>query len=251
MANQRQRCAACTSEMTFFDRAVVMHAHDAEFYRCATCGLIAVPEPSWLEAAYSDPIYTGDTGLLRRCRIQTRLTAAVISCEGLRGGRFLDWAGGYGVFTRMMRDRGHDYYTWDGYADNVLAQGFDGDPTHTYSLVTAFEVFEHLVDPIVELKELAANNDHILLSTQLQPATPPRPAEWWYYQLESGQHIALHTRSSLEMLARRLNYDLLTNGEQYHLFHRRPVRKATRLVLSRQVASLKRIAGGVNRSVGR
>ena len=125
-----------------------MKKYRVEYYRCTSCGLISTPEPHWLEEAYTSAIYAGDTGLVRRCRIQSHVTGALIRAERLSHGRYLDWAGGHGTLARMMRDRGFDYYTVDGYAENVLAIGFDGDENTSYHLVTAFEVVEHLVDPV-------------------------------------------------------------------------------------------------------
>ncbi len=40
---------------------------------------------------------------------------------------FLDYAGGYGVFTRLMRDIGFDFYWHDPYTQNLFANGFEKD----------------------------------------------------------------------------------------------------------------------------
>lgn len=226
--------------MAFFDTGIVLGKYEVDYYRCPACGLIALPDPTWLEEAYTSAIYSGDSGLLRRSRVLSTVTAALIRSEGLSRGTFLDWAGGYGTLTRMMRDKGFEFFTVDAYAKNLLAPGFDGDESASYDLVTAFEVVEHISNPIEELKLLAAANDRFFFTTQLQPAEPPRPADWWYYVAESGQHITFHTLTSLGILADRLGYQLTSNGDQYHLFHRVPIRPATKLLLSKNVAKVKR-----------
>jgi hypothetical protein len=223
--------------MSFFDRAIVLDRHEAEFHRCPSCGIITAPNPFWLDEAYSSAIYDGDSGLLRRSRLLATVTSLLIRSERLSRGTFLDWGGGYGALARMMRDKGYDFYTFDPYAKNLLAPGFDGDELSSHDLVTAFEVVEHLVDPVEELTKVAAANDRLFFTTVLQPpGEPPRPSEWWYYALESGQHVAFHTSASLGVLAERLGYQLTTNGENYHLFHRGPVRTSTRILLSQQIA---------------
>lgn len=226
--------------MVFFDTGIILGKYDVDYYRCPSCGLIALPDPTWLDEAYTSAIYSGDTGLLRRSRILSTVTAALIRSERLSRGKFLDWAGGYGVLTRMMRDKGFEFYTVDAYAKNLLAPGFDGDEFASHDLVTAFEVMEHISNPVEELKQLAAANDRLFFTTQLQPSVPPRPADWFYYAAESGQHITFHTVTSLGILADRLGYQLTSNGDQYHLFHRVPIRASTKLLLSKNAAKLKR-----------
>jgi hypothetical protein len=39
--------------------------------------------------------------------------------------RFIDYGGGYGLFVRLMRDAGFDYYWFDKFCDNVLSKGFE------------------------------------------------------------------------------------------------------------------------------
>lgn len=234
------RCTVCAATLEPFDTGVVLRKYEVEFHRCPACGLIAAPDPTWLEEAYSSAIYDGDTGLLRRSRVLSTVTAALIRSEGLSRGRFLDWAGGYGALARMMRDKGFDFYTVDAYAKNLLAPGFDGDEHAAYDMVTAFEVMEHIADPVAELQEMLANKDRFFFTTQLQPPVPPRPGEWFYYALDSGQHITFHTVASLRIVAERLGFELTSNGDNYHLFHRGPIRPATRVLLSRKLAKASR-----------
>lgn len=249
MKDVTHNCAVCRSAMSFFDRGTVIGKYEVDYFRCPACGLIALPDPHWLDEAYASAIYSGDSGLLRRSRRLTRFTSALIRSERLSAGRFLDWAGGFGTLTRMMRDAGFDFYTVDPYASNLLAPGFDGDEFATYDLVTAFEVVEHIADPIEAFRKLAANNDRLFFTTTLQPADPPRVEDWHYYATESGQHITFHTLTSLRIVAEQLGYRLTSNGDDYHLFHRVPIRRATKMLLSRNVAKTKRSAVAAARGV--
>lgn len=234
-------CAVCSTPMGHYADGRVLEKYDVAYLRCPSCRMISLPDPHWLDEAYERAIYTGDTGLLRRCRILTTVTSAVIRAEGIGKGTFLDWAGGYGTLTRMMRDRGFEFLHTDAYCDNIFAQGFEGDPADgRYDLVTAYEVMEHLADPYAELEKLARTTDRILFTTELQPDDAPQLGDWWYFLPESGQHITFHTERSLGILAERLGYQLLSNGDQYHLFHRGPVRPGTRVVLSKAIARGKR-----------
>ena len=58
-----------------------------------------------------------------------------------------NYAGGYGIFTRMMRDIGFDFYWLDKYADNLLTNGFEYNKKihKKIEAITSFESFEHFV----------------------------------------------------------------------------------------------------------
>lgn len=241
-------CPACDTPMAAFDTAVVLGRYDAAYHRCPACGLVAARPTPWLEEAYQSPIHDADTGLLRRARRYSAMTSAVIRFEGLDGGTFLDWAGGYGVLTQVMRDRGYEFWHHDAYAEPVFARGFRDPGEGRLDLVTAFEVMEHLADPRAELAELAERTDLLLFTTELLPDPAPRIRDWWYYIPDVGQHISLHTPASLRHVGAALGYELTTNERNWHLFHRGPVSRGTRLLLS---ATLNRSARSARDGVHR
>lgn len=228
-------CPVCSSPMTEFDTATVLGSYEAAYHRCTGCGLVAALDTPWLEEAYTHAIHDADVGLLRRARRNSKLAAAIIGFEGLRGGRFLDWAAGYGTFTQFMRERGLDFWQADEYASPVFAREFRDDGTGRYDLVTAFEVVEHLADPVRELARLAERTDRVLFTTETLPDPAPAVKEWWYYMPEVGQHITFHTVTSLRLLGEQLGFQLTSNGRNWHMFHREPLDLRTRAVLSARV----------------
>nr|MBP9120701.1 class I SAM-dependent methyltransferase [Ignavibacterium sp.] len=120
------------------------------------------------------------------------------------------YAGGYGVFTRLMRDIGFDFYWHDPYTQNLFANGFEKDikPDSRFELITAFEVFEHLVNPKEEISKMLRLSDTIVFSTELLPREIPEPKDWWYYGFNHGQHISFYSEKTLRALANqlKLNY---------------------------------------------
>jgi hypothetical protein len=193
--------------------------HYVEFYRCSLCGYICTEDPYWLEEAYSAAITGSDLGLVRRNSRLATITRVLLTIFFDSKGCFLDFAGGYGLFVRMMRDRGFDFKWYDRYCSNLFANGFaaDLDAGNNYSLVTAFEVFEHLVDPASGLETLLKQSKNILFTTDLLPEPAPKPEEWWYYGLEHGQHISFYTRKSLQLLAEKKGLNFYSNGATVHL----------------------------------
>ena len=105
------------------------------------------------------------------------------------------------------------------HCDNLFAQGFEASPPSEarYAILSAFEVFEHLPDPVGEMDNMVAFADQIIFSTELIPKPAHTPGTWWYYAPEHGQHISFYTQDALERLARRFNLHFVTNGT-IHMF---------------------------------
>lgn len=236
-------CRVCppTTTTAPFAQGTVLGDVPVEYVRCPRCGMVMAADPTWLDRAYSAPIARLDVGLLDRCFILANATAAILRAEKGRGGRFLDWAGGYGTLTRLMRDRGFHFSHFDPMAENVFAPEHEaaGLDSTRYDLITGYEVLEHLVDPVESLAPLAAATDRLLMSTQLLPAPAPQPDEWAYYSPETGQHVTFFTTEALHRLADRLGFDGVVVGDFLHLFYRGDVRWAVRrLVRSSKLAYL-------------
>ncbi len=136
--------------------------------------------------------------------------------------KFLDYAGGYGLFTRLMRDKGFDFYHTDVYCKNLFAEYFDLNNIQQntkFELATAFEVFEHLANPLAEIEAITKYSDSILFSTELVPKTPLNTVnDWWYFIPETGQHVAIYTEKSLAFIAQKFGYNFYTDGINTHLF---------------------------------
>lgn len=212
-------CKICSHQVNFFAQAKILNKYEVEYFQCEWCGFINTTEPYWLEEAYSEAISDLDLGVVERARVFSRLTKSLILTSFNCNAKFLDYGGGYGLFVRIMRDSGFDFYRYDKYCINTLAKGFDAekDDKEHYELITAFEVFEHLVNPLQELEQILKFSRNIFFSTLLVPATNPRPGDWWYYAPEQGQHISFYTRKSLEILTKTFGLNLYTDGNMLHL----------------------------------
>ena len=85
--------------------------------------------------------------------------------------------------------------------------------------MTAFEVFEHLDDPLEEIKKMLVFSNNILFSTELQPLKSIKDStDWWYIAPETGQHIAFYTEKSLDILAQKLGLKYYKINNSLHLF---------------------------------
>lgn len=231
------KCKVCQGSLKFFTTGSVLKDITAVYDRCGHCGMVSARDPHWLDTAYSSAIASTDLGLLSRSLILSRITAAVMRSERLRTAKCLDWAGGYGTLTRLMRDRGFDFFHYDPMATNLHAVGFEADLTEQFTLITAIEVLEHLPDPVGQLAPVAKQTRLMLATTEVLPHPTPLPNDWWYYTPETGQHISFYTRSCLGELGKQLGFASVVSGRSLHLFHDGSVSAATRrLIKSPKVA---------------
>lgn len=234
-------CEICGCALRPFGQAQLLGKYTVGYFQCTGCGYTRTEEPYWLDEAYADAINESDVGLVSRNQVLARITKAAITAFFRRDARFIDYGGGYGLFVRMMRDYGFDYYWQDKHCANLFAKIAPADLSggSRYELLTAFEVFEHLPHPAAELPQMLALSENILFTTQLIPEQNPRPGYWWYYGLDHGQHVSLYTRRSLEVLAARYGRRFYSDGRFIHLMVRKQIApRVFTLVTNYYVASL-------------
>lgn len=124
-----------------------------DYYYCNNCKFIQTSKPFWLDEAYKHPINKTDTGYISRNISLARKTWLLFILLFGKNKKYLDYAGGYGVFTRLMRDMGLSFFTTDKYTKNLFAQGFEYN-NQNISAITCFECLEHLANPVNELEKI-------------------------------------------------------------------------------------------------
>lgn len=194
------RCRICASPTRVLGTLRLLGRHEPRFHQCTGCGFVQTDGPWWLAEAYSDAITATDLGLLSRCRTLTKRIPSVLACTDALHGAVLDWGGGYGTLTRMLRDAGIDCWHSDPFCQNIHARGFDSslDARPRWDAVLAAEVIEHLADPMSFFAPAAARTDLIVATTEVVSVPAPAFDDWWYWAPEHGQHVAFYSRKSLE-----------------------------------------------------
>ncbi len=223
MNKRNVRCNICDSDSFPFAHAVILGEYDIQYYSCDRCGFIQTESPFWLAESYSSAIARSDIGLIGRNIKLADFCSALIPMFFKRGSSSLDYGGGNGMFVRMMRDRGFDFYWHDKYASNQFAEGFEMPAGKKFSLVTAFEVFEHLPQPLDAISEMFHCADTLIFTTRLMPRWGVSPNDWWYFALDTGQHVSIYSRESLALIAKKFNVRLSSNGVSIHVLSPRNI----------------------------
>ena len=195
-------CRVCKMKVGALFSTVLLQKHPTQYFQCLNCGYVQTEEPYWMEEAYKASINDSDTGMMMRSFWHRNIAATLIYFLFNQKGQFLDYGGGYGVFVRLMRDVGFDFYWQDKHTEILFAKGFEFPVSEklTIELLTCFEAFEHFVEPVTELENLLSISRNILLSTEFIPDPTPPPGEWWYYGVEHGQHIGFSGKKLLSIL---------------------------------------------------
>jgi hypothetical protein len=217
-------CRVCQESAKPLFSRTIKSKYTVRYFRCANCGHVQTEEPWWLEQTYREATFELDVGMADRS-IWTAQTMAALALElGIAPREScVDWGAGTGLFVRLCRDYGLNFFYFDPYSQNVFARGFEfkeSAPLPCCACVSAFEVAEHFADPVRDFAGLfRLASCYVLFSTTLYQG---ESSDWWYFG-EDGQHVAFYTRRSLEILGGRHGWHLASNGADLHLFSREPV----------------------------
>lgn len=216
-ANTQIVCRLCNSISDQNLEITILGKYDIRLYLCHNCGLLQTEKPFWLSKAYDKAISCLDTGILLRNLFFVKILSVLLRILIGKKGVYLDYGGGHGLLTRLMRDHGYDFRWSDPYAENIYANGFEYISDTDVKGITAFEVIEHLENPREVFDEIFKdkNPDIIFISTTL--FTGSIEPDWEYLQPYSGQHITFYQKKTMEYIADLYGYTCI-NWRYFHVF---------------------------------
>lgn len=211
-------CKICSSATETVFSKMILLKYEVDYHQCQNCGFIQTDQPFWLEEAYNNAITSLDIGILKRNNELAEAIPKYIDTFFPDSEKYLDFAGGYGIFVRLMRDLGYEFYRQDLYCENIFSKHFDITDTELkkFDVVTAFEVFEHLENPLQQIEEIFEYSDNLIFSTDIVPHSES-VEDWVYIANETGQHIAFYTEKALKIIAEKFNKNYY-RYKNYHIF---------------------------------
>jgi len=195
-----------------------------DYVMCHGCGFSFAPEfARWTPDDFAERIYNAKYALIdpdyqdKRPRANAAVLLSMFG-DSVRGIRHLDYGGGNGVMSAVLREAGWKSVSYDPFGAGHVTISELG----SFQLVTAFEVFEHVADVrrlMEDLRGLLATDGMILFSTMLSDghiAFNERLA-WWYATPRNG-HISLFSRESLGRLGQQYGWNFGSLSEGTHIF---------------------------------
>lgn len=198
-------CKICGAVSRTMFTKQILKKYQIKYFQCPKCHFSHTETPFWLNEAYENSMNLGDTGQVYRIFRCAMFTKLIIRNLLNSNGKFLDCAGGYGMFTRIMRDFGFDFFWDDLYTENLMAKGFElsNSGPKKFEAITVFECFEHWIDPVTEITRIFEMTETIIFTTNL--ISHPAPNDWWYYGFDHGQHISFFSKKSFNVLETKFN----------------------------------------------
>jgi hypothetical protein len=137
-----KKCPICNKEAQVLMNDSILGKYNINYFLCAECKCIFTEDPFWLEEAYIDSIASIDTGIMSRNISICNKLMLIFNKYFDTNIKVVDFGGGYGILTRMLRDRGIDAYWYDNYSENLLSKGFEYNGNEKVDAILAFEVLE-------------------------------------------------------------------------------------------------------------
>jgi len=213
-------CKICDGQATLFDvvdsgkfctfddyYANGLTGEAVYFRRCQNCGLIFTTSyDSFSTDDFNREIYNSAYQLIDPDYVSIRPQRNAEFLAGALGQQKtcvigLDYGGGNGLAAKIMTEHGWRYHSYDPILDPALnhIQG-------RANVISAFEVFEHVPNPLAGMTDLAsyaAPDCLLIVGTQVTDDALDRHRLGWWYAGPRNGHITLHTRASLTRLFAR------------------------------------------------
>ena len=199
--------------------------HGVYYVRCSVCNYTYAPEfGSWSSQDFLGMIYNNDYQEVDPDYLTARPEKNAealnrIFCENLNEIVHLDYGGGNGKLSDLLRHSNWNSRSYDPFPDDVPMDFNAG----TFNLITVFEVFEHVPNPLTMMdnivKALSPAHGIVLFSTLASDGFIKQNERltWWYVAPRNG-HIGIHSLKSLQILGERFGLEFRSLSPGVHAY---------------------------------
>jgi hypothetical protein len=210
------KCPICKTDVITNGKVRFNDTKIVTFYKCHSCAYIFCPEMfEWDlgKEVYNenygiyDPEFKNDKRNVRNSKFVDKLLNKLKFKV-----RHLDYGGGTGRMSRILRKKGWDSTSYDMYHNNQER------PEGKFNFITCIEVIEHAKDPFELMKDLTSflSDDGMILLTTLL-ANKDTPINWSYIAPRGG-HISILSDLSIRMVANTVNLKYFPMKDDCHVF---------------------------------
>ena len=213
-----KKCLICSERVVFVFKMIILKKYTVSYFYCDNCGFLKTEKPYWLNEAYQDAISDSDTGIVKRNIENSKRLIPFLNGICNPSGEFVDISGGYGLLTRLLRDKGFNCFSTDKYCQNIFAKDFEPEDGMKADCLFAFEVLEHIDNAASFFKEYfnKFKCKTVIFTTETFDGAPPF-MDWWYYSFETGQHISFYQKRTLQEIAELLGCKYYRISNCWHL----------------------------------
>ena len=200
-------CRLCGASTRSRFTHTIIKQHTVEYYECLGCHSLQTEEPYWLEQAYANDQSVLDVGRAQRNVLVAMVCAYLLERVRVDGNApCLDWAGAEGLFCRLMRDRGFNFWLYDKFIRPLYAIPYAvADPLALNPVaLTAFEYLEHLAQPREELGTLFGLKPRLVVATT--ELYSGQGEDWHYLSLHSGRHVFFYSSDAMSWIGAHFGY---------------------------------------------
>lgn len=194
------------------------------YFQCSQCFFAFAPEfEKWTENEFFEKIYNDEYVQVDPDYLEARPLSNFNVLKQIFGDKkkyikHLDYGGGNGKLSQRLKEDGWDSETYDPFPSTSTTIKDLGK----FNLITAYEVFEHVPDVNVLMKNLTdvmSTECLILFSTLVSDGNikTNNRINWWYASPRNG-HISLFSKQSLIVLGSRYNLNFGSFNDGLHSY---------------------------------
>jgi hypothetical protein len=129
------------------------------------------PDQDWIKESFSEKLNSLDVGSVDRVLFVSEFLTELIFAQKLTNETFIDFGGGYGLQTRVLRDRGFNFKNYDPYVVPIFCADFQARLDESFRLLSLIEVCLHFEDPIYEFRKLIQIADYLFFTTVIHDSS--------------------------------------------------------------------------------
>ena len=196
------------------------------YNHCSRCSFTFAPEfETWTEKDFLEKIYNDeyveiDPDYLKARPQNNSQSLKNLFSEQKKFIKHLDYGGGNGRLSQLLKEDGWNSETYDPFPSG----GASLDDLGKFNLITVFEVFEHVPDINVLMKnltQLMSDDCLVLFSTLVSDGNLKlnNRINWWYASPRNG-HIRLFSKQALTLLGSKYTLKFGSFSDGFHCYFR-------------------------------